>query len=157
MKSELHSATYFITYILRIKRCPISENKLNKLRLHLNDVLYRKYRDHWFVDKPNKGEGYRCIRCNEHYTDPMIIEAGDRSGISGDIIKEYLPPELTLWINPGEVYYRIGSHGTLNLLYTGENQTVWMPATENGSSKNYLSLFFTTFKSIRDFFKNIVN
>lgn len=143
MKLELHSASHFIIHLLRLHKCPISNYKLNQLWINLNTVLYRRYKSHWFVNKPNKGSAYRCIRCYETYTDALITEAGKLSKIPEITLWKSLPSELTLWIDPGEVYYRI-DNGPIYVLYTCESQKAWIPTysekirTDNLDSLNQL-------------------
>ena len=161
MKLELHSASNFITYILRSNRCPINNCKLNQLWINLNKMMYIKYRDHWFISKPNKGSGYRCIRCNESHTDLLITEAGRLSNIPELTLKKYLPFELTLWIDPGEVYYRIGN-GYLCVLYTSDDQQAWRPTyntvkTTSLSSFNYSKTFKQFIYQIKKLVKKYVH
>ena len=77
MRLEIQSACNFIVHLLRLKRQNICEPQLSKFNDNLIQVLQRRYRDHWFPDKPFKGSGYRCIRFNSYAVDPMIIQAGE--------------------------------------------------------------------------------
>ena len=47
--------------------------QLEKFRVAIVEVLRRRYRDHWFPEKPCKGSGYRCIRINGKI-DPIIAQ-----------------------------------------------------------------------------------
>lgn len=49
--------------------------------------------------------------------DPIITQAGEAIGIKGDLLKSLFPCELTLWIDPSEVSYRIGENGSICVLY----------------------------------------
>uniref|UniRef100_A0A663MKI1 Anti-proliferative protein domain-containing protein n=1 Tax=Athene cunicularia TaxID=194338 RepID=A0A663MKI1_ATHCN len=74
------------------------------------------YKHHWFPLVPSKGSGYRCIRIN-HKMDPLIGKAAGMIGLSHERLFQLLPSELTLWVDPFEVSYRIGEDGSICVLY----------------------------------------
>lgn len=78
--------------------------------------LAEHYKHHWFPEKPSKGSGYRCIRIN-HKMDPIISKAASQIGLSLPQLYQLLPSELTLWVDPYEVSYRIGEDGSICVLY----------------------------------------
>ncbi|XP_009082760.1 PREDICTED: protein BTG2-like, partial [Acanthisitta chloris] len=78
--------------------------------------LAEHYKHHWFPEKPFKGSGYRCIRIN-HKMDPIISKAASQIGLSLPQLYQLLPSELTLWVDPYEVSYRIGEDGSICVLY----------------------------------------
>ncbi|KPP58231.1 protein BTG2-like, partial [Scleropages formosus] len=80
------------------------------------------YKHHWFPEKPQKGSGYRCIRIN-HEMDPLIGRAANQVGLSAHRLFELLPRELTLWVDPFEVSYRIGEDGSICVLYEADSPT----------------------------------
>lgn len=81
------------------------------------------YKHHWFPLMPSKGSGYRCIRIN-HKMDPLIGKAAGMIGLSHERLFQLLPSELTLWVDPFEVSYRIGEDGSICVLYEGPPPTV---------------------------------
>ncbi|XP_009282772.1 PREDICTED: protein BTG1 [Aptenodytes forsteri] len=88
-----------------------------KGKSHIASGGYGKhYKHHWFPEKPCKGSGYRCIRIN-HKMDPLIGQAAQRIGLSSQELFQLLPSELTLWVDPYEVSYRIGEDGSICVLY----------------------------------------
>jgi protein Tob/BTG len=149
MKLELQSASNFLVHLIRLSsRAAISETQLDKFRLSLVEVLRRRYRDHWFPEKPFKGSGYRCIRINGRM-DPVIAQAGEACGLSPQTIHATFPSELTMWIDPLEVSYRIGENGSICVLYEfkedGPNDP-WRPnnVNKNSSSTNTSTTTTTT-------------
>lgn len=52
--------------------------------------------------------------------DPLIAKAGDVCGFNEEDLRKLLPNELTLWIDPQEVSYRIGENGSICVLYDGK-------------------------------------
>ena len=70
-----------------------------------------RYKDHWDPTNPNQGSAYRCIRINGCRLDPVVREAAKVTGLTN--ISEYLPSQLTLWIDPSDVSYRFGEDGSI--------------------------------------------
>lgn len=130
MKVELESAVKFIISMLRAgHRAKLVRSKGDKfflepeiemLQVSLLAVMSRQYKDFWFPDSPNRGSAYRCIRINKDKMDPIIAKAAASCGLSCNLIRTYLPDELTLWVDPAEVSYRIGEEdGSICVLYEG--------------------------------------
>jgi protein Tob/BTG len=59
MKLELQSASNFLVHLVKLGRSNLSETQLDKFQNAFVEVLQRRYRDHWFPEKPFKGSGYR--------------------------------------------------------------------------------------------------
>jgi len=146
MQLELLSASNFLVHLVRLARRGVSELQLSRFHDCLIDVLRRRYRDHWFPEKPFKGSGYRCIRINGKF-DPLIGEAGVACGLSTKFLHDIFPSELTLWVDPKEVSYRIGENGSICVLYeaTKENNgEPWRPSNTNNTSTTSSSSSTTT-------------
>jgi len=54
--------------------------------------------------------------------DPLLAKAGDLCGLSNTDLFEMLPNELTLWVDPKEVSYRIGEDGSIGVLYNPDDE-----------------------------------
>ena len=111
---------------------------MEKFRNALIEALRRRYRDHWFPEKPFKGSGYRCIRINGKM-DPVISQAGESCDLSPQLIHSIFPSELTMWIDPLEVSYRIGENGSICVLYEfkeGQHNEAWKPTIKNNANSN---------------------
>jgi len=124
MKPEITAAVGFLSRFLRIKG-HVNDRQLQTFSQSLQDILSEQYKHHWFPDRPCKGSGYRCIRIN-HKMDPLIGQAGQRIGLTIQQLYLLLPSELTLWVDPFEVSYRIGEDGSICVLY--ESQPVVVAA-----------------------------
>lgn len=89
-------------------------NKLPRTRVHLygeelEKLLRVKFMGHWYPGNPAKGSAFRCVHLNSTEIDPSFEIAALRSGLDFvDDIKSNLPPELSVWVDPGEVSYVIG-------------------------------------------------
>ncbi|KAI0231683.1 Protein BTG1, partial [Lamellibrachia satsuma] len=115
MKGEVKSAVDFVSNLLRCRN--MEPNKLERFRQKLHQVLANHYLNHWFPDKPTKGSGYRCIRIVNNKMDPLLDKAGAASGVSENELLSFLPSELTVWVDPSEVSYRIGEDGSIGVLF----------------------------------------
>ncbi|NXO97873.1 BTG2 protein, partial [Certhia brachydactyla] len=115
MVPEIAAAVGFVSGLLRTRGC-VSEQQLQIFSGALREALTEHYKHHWFPEKPFKGSGYRCIRIN-HRMDPIISKAAGHIGLSLAQLYQLLPRELTLWVDPYEVSYRIGEDGSICVLY----------------------------------------
>ena len=111
---------YFISSILR-NQGRLTAAQLERFRQTLLVLLCTHYQDHWFPDRPFKGSGYRCIRIN-HKMDPLLSKAGKQCGFTEGDLFRILPAELTLWVDPDEVSYRIGEEGSIAVLYESDSE-----------------------------------
>nr|XP_005609765.1 protein BTG2 [Equus caballus] len=145
MLPEIAAAVGFLSSLLRSRGC-VSEQRLQVFGRALQEALTEHYEHHWFPEKPSKGSGYRCIRIN-HKMDPIITKVASQIGLSQPQLHQLLPSELTLWVDPYEVSYRIGENGSICILYekapvaasygllTCKNQ---MMLGRSSPSKNYI-------------------
>ena len=59
----------------------------------------------------------RCLKITDP-SDPVLNRAARESGNPIPDIVENLPTDLAIWIDPGEVSYRIGEKGSVKILYS---------------------------------------
>ncbi|CAI5781170.1 acrosome membrane-associated 6 isoform X1 [Podarcis lilfordi] len=104
MKEEVEKAVWFISRVMDRDR-KLEKEKVERFRESLATILCERYKDHWYPEKPCKGQAYRCIRINRQYTkDDAILKACMESGL--DYSELTLKGEITIWIDPGEVSCR---------------------------------------------------
>ena len=116
MKSEVMAASDFIVNLLRMNSPgSLGERELLRFRDTLALVMRNHYHNHWFPEKSFKGSGYRCIRINGQM-DPLVAAAGDSCGLDRVFLRSLFPSELTMWVDPREVSYRIGENGSICVL-----------------------------------------
>ncbi|KAJ4924988.1 hypothetical protein JOQ06_003935 [Pogonophryne albipinna] len=132
MKPEISAAVTFLSRFLRVKG-HVNDRQVQTFNQSLQDILSEQYQHHWFPDRPCKGSGYRCIRIN-HKMDPLVGQAGQRIGLTIQQLYSLLPSELTLWVDPFEVSYRIGEDGSICVLYESTPCPVGMPAMSSAMS-----------------------
>ncbi|XP_076015114.1 protein BTG1 [Genypterus blacodes] len=133
MKQEINAAVGFLSRFLRVKG-HVNDRQVQTFNQSLQDILAEQYKHHWFPDRPCKGSGYRCIRIN-HKMDPLVGQAGQRIGLTIQQLYLLLPSELTLWVDPFEVSYRIGEDGSICVLYESQpGVVVGAPVAAGASS-----------------------
>lgn len=134
MKKEVQSAIDFLTNILKTHRASlgVEGEVLDSFYSRLETVLCSHYEAHWFPEKPFKGSAYRCIRIVNQKMDPLLAKAGAQVGLSEKSLLRILPAELTLWVDPDEVSYRIGEDGSIGMLYDNQSNN-----SSSGSDGSY--------------------
>ncbi|XP_071432404.1 protein BTG4 [Pithys albifrons albifrons] len=106
MKDEIAAAVFFITKLVK-KEDKLSKQKIEKFAASLTIILFEKYKNHWYVGSPSKGQAYRCIRINQYLPrDPLLERACVESEVNFNMLG--LPQEMTLWVDPFEVSCRYG-------------------------------------------------
>ena len=85
----------------------------------LENLLGEKYKNHWHPQRPHKGSAFRCLRLSNRHMDSVIMTAARESGVTEQDLARTLPTELTVWIDPFEVSYRIGEEGSICQLFQG--------------------------------------
>ncbi|XP_072528582.1 protein BTG1 [Salminus brasiliensis] len=136
MKPEITAAVGFLSRFLRVKG-HVNDRQLQTFSQTLQDMLAEQYKHHWFPDRPCKGSGYRCIRIN-HKMDPLVGQAGQRIGLTIQQLYLLLPSELTLWVDPFEVSYRIGEDGSICVLYESQPSAAINNSVSTGTSSSSL-------------------
>lgn len=104
MKDEIAAAVVFLTGIVRRKNT-LNQEQLTRFSDNLAVALMEKFRNHWYEDKPSKGQGFRCIRVSrDEPRDTVLLKVARRCGLQYSDLN--LPCELTLWVDPHEVSCR---------------------------------------------------
>lgn len=148
MRIEIKSAADFLVDLVRLNNSGLTEPQLDKFRENVCDILVRHYTDHWFPDQPFKGSGYRCIRINGKM-DPLIARAGFMMGLAVSFLRSLFPTELTMWVDPKEVAYRIGENGSICVLYEdGKPMKASTSSSSSSSSSSSASDVSTPVKAL---------
>ena len=137
MHVEIKVAQDFVLNFLFNK---LPRRRVNLFGEELESALRDKFADHWYPDKPFKGSAYRCLKITDP-ADPVLNRAARESGNPVTDIIENLPADLAIWIDPGEVSYRIGEKGSVKILYS-ENDSNNFASTivKTGSGAYFQSL-----------------
>ena len=119
MHVEIQVAQNFILNFLYNK---LPRRRINLFGEGLESALRDKFADHWYPDKPFKGSAFRCLKITDP-ADPVLNRAARESGNPIPDITENLPTDLAIWIDPGEVSYRIGEKGSVKILYSANDSS----------------------------------
>ncbi|XP_076366190.1 uncharacterized protein LOC143255042 [Tachypleus tridentatus] len=114
MHVEVQVALNFLISFLYNK---LPRRRVNQFGEELEKALRQKFQGHWYPDTPMKGSAYRCLKTT-FPLDPVFEEAALGCGVDLRDIQENLPKELSIWIDPGEVSYRLGEKGPVKGLYS---------------------------------------
>ena len=114
MHTEIQVALRFVISFLYNK---LPRRRVNLFGEELEAALRDKFHSHWYPDKPFKGSAYRCLKITDP-ADPVLNRAARESGNPVADIIENLPADLAVWIDPGEVSYRMGEKGAVKILYS---------------------------------------
>lgn len=117
MHIEVQVALNFVISYLYNK---LPRRRVNIFGEELEKALKDKFRGHWYPEKPFKGSAFRCLKTGDP-VDAVFERAARESGVPIQDILENLPADLAVWVDPGEVSYRIGEKGTIKVLYNEAN------------------------------------
>jgi len=120
MHDELLEAANFIIKVMKMSHGgyarQIGESKLEEFKKAIREGLKEKYTGHWHPETSHKGSGYRCIKIGTKM-DPTIEKAARKVGLKPDSVLKAFTTELTMWVDPREVTYRLGHDGSFCTLY----------------------------------------
>ncbi|XP_016837258.1 atrophin-1 isoform X2 [Nasonia vitripennis] len=114
MHIEVQLALNFVISYLYNK---LPRRRVNIFGEELEKALKDKFKGHWYPEKPFKGSAFRCLKTGDPI-DPVLERAAKESGVPIQDILENLPAELAVWVDPGEVSYRIGETSPVKILYS---------------------------------------
>nr|XP_014129360.1 protein BTG4 [Zonotrichia albicollis] len=104
MKDEIAATVFFITKLVK-REDRLSKHKMEKFAAKLTTLLFEKYKDHWYLDNPSRGQAFRCIRINrQRAREPLLEQACAQSDVAFELLG--LPEEMTLWVDPFQVCCR---------------------------------------------------
>uniref|UniRef100_A0A3Q3Q7J5 Anti-proliferative protein domain-containing protein n=1 Tax=Monopterus albus TaxID=43700 RepID=A0A3Q3Q7J5_MONAL len=105
---------------------------LNFIISYLYNKLPRRRVNIFGEELERQGSGFRCIHVGEK-VDPVVEKAAKESGLDIDDVRNNLPQDLSVWIDPFEVSYQIGEKGPVKVLYVDDSN-------ESGASNAGLDL-----------------
>ncbi|XP_039292727.1 protein Tob1-like isoform X1 [Nilaparvata lugens] len=121
MHLEVQVALNFVISYLYNK---LPRRRVNIFGEELEKALKEKFVGHWYPDKPFKGSAFRCLKTGDP-VDAVLERAAKESGVPVQDILENLPSELAVWVDPGEVSYRIGEKGAVKVLFSESDTSLY--------------------------------
>ncbi len=111
--AEIETAANFLTHLVKGQFGASVAERFSAAMIRL---FHSHFVGHWYPERPERGSGFRCVRINGKM-DPMVDAAGRSCGIESRRFRAAFPCELTLWVDPGDVSYRIGEDGSVCSLF----------------------------------------
>lgn len=125
-----------LNYVINFLYNKLPRRRVNIFGEELEKALKDKFQGHWYPEKPFKvsyykyihqeirfnitsllqGSAFRCIKTGDPI-DAVLERAAKESGVPITDILENLPNELSVWVDPGEVSYRIGEKGAVKVSF----------------------------------------
>lgn len=120
MHIEVQVALNFVISYLYNK---LPRRRVNIFGEELDKALKIKFRGHWYPESPCRGSAFRCFKTGSPL-DEALERAARESGVPVQDILEHLPRDLAVWVDPGEVSYRIGEKGAIKVLFSTEERNL---------------------------------
>ncbi|KAL3268408.1 hypothetical protein HHI36_007523 [Cryptolaemus montrouzieri] len=133
MHIEVQVALNFVISYLYNK---LPRRRVNIFGEELEKALKEKFQGHWYPEKPYKGSAFRCLKTGDPI-DKVLERAARESGVPIQDILENLPQELAVWVDPGEVSYRIGEKGAVKVLFSDKTD----PQDEHSADREVTKTF----------------
>ncbi|XP_025837340.1 protein Tob1 isoform X2 [Agrilus planipennis] len=133
MHIEVQVALNFVISYLYNK---LPRRRVNIFGEELEKALKDKFQGHWYPEKPFKGSAFRCIKTGDP-VDKVLERAARESGVPIQDILENLPQDLAVWVDPGEVSYRIGEKGAVKVLFSEKGD----PQDESSADREVTKTF----------------
>lgn len=133
MHIEVQVALNFVISYLYNK---LPRRRVNIFGEELEKALKDKFQGHWYPEKPFKGSAFRCLKTGDPI-DTVLERAARESGVPIHDILENLPQELAVWVDPGEVSYRIGEKGAVKILFSDKGD----PQDEHSADREVTKTF----------------
>ncbi|KAF9197163.1 hypothetical protein BGZ49_002559 [Haplosporangium sp. Z 27] len=108
------------------KRTEADRQIIDDFKKETAALMQAKYTNHWDPQRPHYGNGYRAITSFGGKVDPLLCEAAQKSSLPVETLHQLIPNDLVLWVEPFNVSYRVGDHGTINTVYDGSRGKVSM-------------------------------
>lgn len=140
MHTEIQAAISFLT--LLIKPLSLSEAKLNLFQETLRQSLETRYSSCWYPEDPLRGSAYRALTTFHGELDQSIQEAVTAVDHSRKAVERCLPRDFVIWVDHGEVSYRLGDKGSVCVIYDANKNVVELkePKVKNGGNNSGNSL-----------------
>ena len=115
MKKECEAASWWWTYQLNIMVSPTLQNdNLVVFQRELCKLMELKYKNHWYMDDPERGHAFRSIMYDDGIVDSLLVTAAQKASITN--LKHRLPCEVIMWCDPSSVKVQY-SHTTPRKLH----------------------------------------
>jgi len=109
MLKELSAASSLLARLLRLPAAAIPA-----FTHHLPSLLALQYHSYWNPQRPSLHSAHRALSSFPNRLDTLLVRALELSNVDIATIQARLATtEMIVWIDPGEVSYRIGERGVV--------------------------------------------
>ena len=109
MKQELEAVEQLMTRLLNANnKGALTEEQIPKFGRWLKQVLVRQWISQWNKKEPHQGSGLRRLFSKEGIISHCLVYACEYSDIYERALSHALPMNFCIWVNPGQVLYRLG-------------------------------------------------
>ncbi|KAF9094480.1 Protein btg1 [Mortierella sp. GBA35] len=116
MLIEINCASDFLCrYVASASSC--TPQIIETFKSQVMALMQEKYTNHWDPQRPHYGNGYRAITSFGGKVDPLLCEAAQKSDLPLETLEGHIPRDLVLWVEPFNVSFRVGDHGSINTIY----------------------------------------
>jgi len=121
MQQEINAAAAFLVNI--IARHPrheeLTQDHIESFAAALITNMQSSFSNSsWDPELPMRGSANRCIRINFGVIDKVVLDSAKVAGISS-FVSKILPSELTMWVDPFEVSYKLSDRCPPFTIYNG--------------------------------------
>lgn len=120
MHQEIKHAISFLESLL--KSAQFKYEQMEIFRNTLTNKITSRCRETWDDSQPIQGNAYRAIT-NYGRLDDVILEAVSNAGMEVEKVIRCFPTDFVLWIDPGQVSYRMGDYGSICVIYEPQETT----------------------------------
>ncbi|KAF9133707.1 Protein btg1 [Linnemannia schmuckeri] len=125
MLIEINCASDFLCrYVANASSC--TPQIMESFKSQIMALMQEKYTNHWDPQRPHYGNGYRAITSFGGKVDPLLCEAAQKSDLPLETLEGHIPRDLVLWVEPFNVSFRVGDHGSINTIYDSTRGKVSM-------------------------------
>lgn len=111
----------------------LSPEQASLFKDNLSNKLHEKYRGHWCIENPLRGNAFRAILFDETTCDRVLSNAAQSSFISQ--FERRLPAEaVVMWVDPGSVSIKYLSSQKVKILYDSTDPSYSKDALAAGST-----------------------
>ncbi|KAJ3029055.1 UNVERIFIED_CONTAM: Protein btg1 [Siphonaria sp. JEL0065] len=100
-------------------RPPVSKDQAAGFARAVTGQLLARMNGHWHTDNPQKGSAYRALSIINGKPDLSLLHAADTADIMN--LGYYFPTNITFWIDPGCVSFRIGDSGSISNIWVDKS------------------------------------
>jgi len=98
------------------KYSSLSVETVKKFEMCLRELVIGKITDHWYPERPSKGQAYRSLSIDRKaHVDPILIRAASNAGIENFLAIFSKLESVLMWIDPDVVLVRVTYAGYINI------------------------------------------